>query len=334
MSRPTIKDIARASGVSEAAVSFALNGKSGVSERTRARVLARADALGWQPNVAAQSLSADKAGALGLVIARSSESIGNESFFLGLIAGAESILTTLSLALVLQIVPSVDDEMETYRRWSSERRVDGVLLVDLRVDDPRPAVVDGLGLAAVIVGDPGAAAVPGVAINDAVAMGRIVGHLASQGHRRIAHVSGLPDLVHTKRRIDAFHAETSTLRISTAGSQPTDYSQASGVKVTQDLLAREDRPTAVIFDNEILAIAGLSSIRSARLRVPHDIAIVSWEDHVICTATDPQLTALRRDPLELGRNCASALVDLINGDSVQSTDTPVPELMIRGSSLS
>lgn len=332
MGRPTIKDIADATGVSEAAVSFALNDKSGVSAATRARIKESAEALGWHPNVAAQALSADRARALGLVIARSPDSVGSESFFLGLIAGTESVLTSLSLALVLQIVPSVDDEIETYRRWRSERRVDGILLVDLRIGDPRPAMISELGLSAVIIGDPGTNAVPGISINDAPAMEAIVDHLAGQGHRRIAHVSGLPDLTHTRRRTEAFRAAASALGIRTAGSQSTDYSQASGVRVTNELLMREDRPTAVVFDSEILAVSGLSTIHSAGLRVPDDIAIVSWEDHVICTATAPQLTALRRDPFTLGRDGASALVDLVNGGAVRDRHEPTPELIVRGSS--
>lgn len=331
MSRATIKDIAVAAGVSEAAVSFALNDKPGVSEATRARIRSSAETLGWYPNVAARALSIDKARAVGLVIARPPERLGSESFFLQLIAGIESALTRLSLALVLQIVDSVRGEMETYRRWWSERRVDGVLIVDLRTDDPRPDMIADLGMPAVVIGDPGKSSVPGIAIDDTPAMNAIVTHLAEQGHRNIAHVCGPTDLAHTKRRIDAFATTTEALGITTIGSQSTDYSESSGVTATRKLLNLPDRPTAIIFDNEILAVSGLSTVHSAGLSVPGDVAIVSWEDHVICTATEPQLTALRRDPFALGRRSASALLDLLRGDEAHDVDEPTPQLTIRGS---
>lgn len=93
MDRTTIKDIARVAGVSPGAVSFALNDKPGVSDSTRARVKAVAKDLGWRPNVAARALSANRAGAVGLVIARDDRSFAGEGFFLHLIAGMEEILT-------------------------------------------------------------------------------------------------------------------------------------------------------------------------------------------------------------------------------------------------
>ncbi|GAB3564026.1 LacI family DNA-binding transcriptional regulator [Spelaeicoccus albus] len=331
MTRATIKDIAIAAGVSEAAVSFALNDKPGVSADTRSRIRASAEALGWHPNVAARALSADKARAVGLVIARSPERVGSESFFLQLIAGIESALAKLSLALVLQIAPSVDDEMNTYRRWWSERRVDGVLLVDLRTDDPRPEMIAALRMPAVVIGDPGNSSIPGIAIDDTPAMNAIVAHLAEEGHRNIAHVCGPADLAHTRRRIDAFRSATSSLGITTIGSQSTDYSESSGVEATRQLLALPNRPTAIVFDNEILAVSGMSTIHAAGLSVPGDVAIVSWEDHVICTATVPQLTALRRDPFALGRRSAAALLDLLDGKPAHGVDEPTPGLTVRGS---
>ncbi|MCQ8208073.1 LacI family transcriptional regulator, partial [Cutibacterium acnes subsp. acnes] len=117
MDRTTIKDIARVAGVSPGAVSFALNDKPGVSDSTRARVKAVAKDLGWRPNVAARALSANRAGAVGLVIARDDRSFAGEGFFLHLIAGMEEILTPARTALVLQLVASREEECEVHRQW-------------------------------------------------------------------------------------------------------------------------------------------------------------------------------------------------------------------------
>lgn len=82
MERPTIRDIAREAGVSVTAVSFVLNDKPGISEKTRDRILATASRLGWVPSARAQALSLAKSDVIGLFIARDPESYGSERFFL------------------------------------------------------------------------------------------------------------------------------------------------------------------------------------------------------------------------------------------------------------
>jgi DNA-binding LacI/PurR family transcriptional regulator len=127
--RPTIDDVARAAQVSKGAVSFALNGRPGVADTTRARILAAADDLGWTPSASARSLSTQRALAVGLVVAREPELLGADPFFPPFIAGIETVLAKRGHALVLQVPPSADAELDGYRRLAVDRRVDPVGLV-------------------------------------------------------------------------------------------------------------------------------------------------------------------------------------------------------------
>jgi len=333
MPRPTMRQIAEVTGLSEAAVSFALNGKAGVSPATVRRVHEAAEKLGWRRNVAAAALSGARAGAVGLVLARSNEGLGNDSFFLRLIAGIESVINAESQALVLQIVETIQEEQETYQRWWSERRVDGVFVVDPRVDDPRPAQLRALGLPALFVGASSEMGLPGVSIDDAAAMGLLVEHLSEQGHTHIAHVAGINGLVHTRRRVEAFARVSKDLGIRAHSSYLTDYSQHSGIEATEEILALADRPTAVIYDNEVLALAGLATFNEHGVVVPRDMAVVAWEDNIIWTAVRPQLTALRRDPAVLGARSAHSLLELIAGIVPADVQMPTPELVVRDSTV-
>ena len=137
MPRVTIKEIARRCGVSQGAVSYALNNQPGVSEATRARVLKVAAELEWVPNWAARQLSAARSETFGLVLARTVQTLIEEPYFMGFVGGVESVLGEKSYALALQVVADLDEEQATYRKWAAERRVDGVIVVDLRVADPR-----------------------------------------------------------------------------------------------------------------------------------------------------------------------------------------------------
>ena len=194
-SRVTIRDIAERAGVSKGAVSYALNGRPGVSDDTRGRILSIADELGWYPNRAARALSASRADACGLVLARPARTLALEPFFMEFIAGVEVELSSRSVALTLQLVDDARQEIDVYRRWWGEHRVDGVLMVDLRVDDPRVDELVRLGLPAVVVGGPlENRALPAVFHDEASVVVDAVHYLAALGHARIAHVTGVARL--------------------------------------------------------------------------------------------------------------------------------------------
>src|SRR5579875_2823472 len=139
--RVTIADIAHRVGVSRVSVSYALNSRPGVAEKTRARILEVANEMGWHPNAAARALAGSSVSVCGLVLARPARTLAVEPFFMSLIAGMESVLSADSIGLTLQLVDSLAGELAVLRRWWAERRVDGVFLVDLRVTDPRIALV-------------------------------------------------------------------------------------------------------------------------------------------------------------------------------------------------
>lgn len=338
MRRPTIRDIAQAAGVSAGAVSFALNGQRGVSEETRERIRQVADELGWTPSAAARALSANRANAIGLVITRPTDSIASEGFFLRFIAGVERALTTRSLSLVLQLVSTPEEEDAVYRSWWAGRRVDGVILTDPRQGDPRPEHLMSLGLPAVMVGAPDGAwthlPIGTVATDDAAAMRLVVDHLHGSGRTRYAYVSGLAGLVHLDARRRAFRDATLALGLPEPVSVSTDFTEDSGADATRALLTADprQRPDAVVYDNELLALGGLVAIQEIDMTVPDDVAVVSFEDSPVCRVVNPPLTALHRDPADLGRDAAELLLAAIDGGGGGHRTATRPRLQVRGSS--
>ncbi|MFI6879895.1 LacI family DNA-binding transcriptional regulator [Streptomyces sp. NPDC050400] len=338
--RPTIKDIAKEAGVSESAVSFALNGRPGVSEATRARVRRVADRLGWRPSAAARALSGEGPATVGLVLARPASTLGVESFFLQLVSGIQEVLSLRRFGLLFQVVENLDAECDAYRRWWAEHRVDGVLVVDPRADDPRPPLLDELGLPAVVIGSlpPGddGTGHPGIAnlwADDARAMAGIVDHLDALGHRRIAHVAGLPELAHTRRRIASLRAEAERRGIE-AHSHTTDYSDTEGARTTRRVLDSASPPTAIVYDNDVLAVAGLGVAAERGIPVPAALSIVAWDDSVLCRSTHPALTALVRDTTAFGRRAAEELFALLDGGPARRVEDALPHLLERGSTAS
>lgn len=330
--RVTITDIAQRAGVSIGAVSFALNGRKGVSDETRARVMAVADELGWAPTSAARSLAESKTDTIGLILARDPYSFGVESFYMKFFAGIEIELSKRSFGLLLQIVGSLEDELATTKKWRNARRVDGLIAVDMRVDDPRLDIARAAGaLPTVIVGAPKQAdGLMSVGTDDAAGIAEAVEHLSTLGHRRIARVSGLPELLHTQIRDDAFREQ-----IVAIGGEgvilPTDFSPQAGADATTELLSRQDPVTAIVYDNDVMAVAGMRVAAERGVRVPEDLSIIAWDDSVLCLYTQPTLTALSHDVVEFGTQVARRLFELIDGGAASSYLVTPPQLEVRDS---
>ncbi|MER7623360.1 LacI family DNA-binding transcriptional regulator [Streptomyces sp. NPDC126503] len=332
MARPTIADIASRAGVSKGAVSFALNGRPGVSAATRERILRVAEEMNWRPHSAARALGGARAGTVGLVLARPARTIGLEPFFGQLLSGLQAALSTRGTALQLLVVEDTAAEIEVYRRWASEHRVDGFVLVDLQVRDPRVPVLEELGVPAMVIGGPGRhGRLPSVWADDREAMLSLVEYLAALGHRRIAHLAGLPAFQHTRRRIRAVRDGARRLGLE-AVSLPTDFSDAEGAAATRTLLARPRRPTALIYDSDVMAVAGLGVAAEMGVAVPGELSVVSFEDSALARIVHPALTALTRDTFALGEQVARALLALLDDpEEARDIKNPTPRLTVRES---
>ena len=332
--RPTIADIAREAGVSKGAVSYALNGQPGVSDATRQRILAIADRTGFRASAAARALAGAPAKVVGLALQRPASTLGVEPFFMELVSGVEQELSLHSYALLLQMVPDdrADSETGIYRQWWHDRRVDGVLLCDLRADDPRVPAVHDLGLPAVVIGQPAVAApLRSIWSDDGLSMTEAVEHLAALGHRRVARVAGIRDLAHTTTRTHAFTRACARLGLTGPETVWTDYSGEDGARATRALLSAAEPPTAVIYDNDIMAVAGLAVAQEMGRTVPADLSIIAWDDSPVCPLVHPPLTALSRDIAAHGARAARLLLATIAGEPVTDVRDEPARLTVRGS---
>ena len=261
-------DVARRAGVSKGAVSFALNDRPGVAPQTRERILAAARDLGWQPSTRARALSRSRAFAVGLVMRRAPELLGADPFFPQFLAGVESVLAGRGSALVLQVVGD-DDEAEaaSYRRLAGQGRVDGVFLNDMLVDDHRFGLLAGLGLPAVAVGRPtGPCPFPVVTVDDRQGVAGLVEHLLGLGHRRIGFVGGPEGYVHSLSRRAAWRQALEAAGVAPGPELVADFTGPGGAAATRALLELADPPTAIVYANDVMAIAGMGVAIGARPR--------------------------------------------------------------------
>ncbi|MFD7921929.1 LacI family DNA-binding transcriptional regulator [Streptomyces sp. NPDC059740] len=330
--KPTIADVARRAGVSRATVSFVLNGRPGVAEGTKARVLAAAEGLGWTPSRQARALSLGKAGAYGLVLARDPEQIGADPFFPAFIAGVEAVLGRRGDGLMVHVT-TPEREQDVYRRLAAEQQVDGVLLTDLRRDDPRPPLVREVGLPAVVVGQPEwGGGLTAVSLDDEPAYAAAVRRLAELGHRHIAHVEGPQDLLHARRRRRAWETTLRALGLPEGPVLPGGFTPEGGAQATRELLSgRAEPPTAIVYGNDLAAMAGLSVAQELGVRVPEQVSLVGYDDAPLTRYSYPPLASARADARGWGEAAARALDAVIADGTAAHVQLPPAQFVPRAS---
>ncbi|KUN38845.1 LacI family DNA-binding transcriptional regulator [Streptomyces longwoodensis] len=330
--RVTIKDVAAAAGVSKGAVSLAFNDKPGVSEATRARIFAAARQLGWAPNSSARSLSRQSVDTIGLAICRPARLLGLEPFYMEFISGIESVLAERNCSLLLRLVGSLEEETRLQQSWWRERQIAGSILVDFHQEDPRVGPLRELGLPAVAVGHPTlTGGFPSVWTDDAVAVAEAVRYLAALGHRRIARVGGPAGLGHSVIRAKAFEETMAALGLDGRPHVETGFSGEEGARATRSLLLSADRPTAIVYDNDLMAVAGLGVAAEMGVSVPDELSLLAWDDSQLCRLTHPTLSAMSHDVHGFGAQVTRVLFDVIAGQDVVSRPVATPSLVPRAS---
>ncbi|MFF1542700.1 LacI family DNA-binding transcriptional regulator [Streptomyces sp. NPDC058291] len=330
--RITIKDVAARAGVSKGAVSLAFNQRPGLSEATRERIFAAARELGWEPDLSARSLSNRRVDAVGLAICRPARLLGLEPFYMEFISGIESVLTEHSCSLLLRLVRDLDEETALQARWWRGRQVAGSILVDFHEDDARVPALKDLGLPAVAVGHPSlTGGLVSVWTDDATAVAQAVRYLAALGHRRIARVGGPLSLGHSGIRSASFESTMAELGLEEAQQIATGFAGEEGARATRALLLSARRPTAILYDNDIMAVAGAAVAAEMGLSVPHDLSLLAWDDSQLCRLTHPTLSAMSHDVHGFGAEVARTLFAVLAGEEVESHQVPTPALTPRGS---
>lgn len=332
MERVRIIDVARRAGVSKGAASFALNGRPGVSEQTRERVLRIAAEMGWRPNAAARALAGGRTDAIGLVLNRPPRVRGVEPLLQHFMEGVQDELVDHALTLSVQVVAGHEAELATFERWTTANGVDGIVVIDLRVDDDRPAVLRELGVPAVFLGDPRhTGGVPTVWSDDASAARELVAHLAGLGHRRIARVASASRLVHSLLRTEAITAALVEAGLPAPQVLEPEGSPGAAPQTTRRLLTAAERPTAIVYENDLQAMAGLAVASELGLDVPGDLSMLAWDSSGLSRLTHPTLTVMSRDARADGARAVRMLLELIDGAEVGPVQAPTARLEARAS---
>lgn len=268
---------------------------------------------------------------IGLVVVRPALQLGDEPFYHEFIAGIDRFFATRGYSLLLQIVADAESELATYTRWAANGSVAGVVLTDLRTGDDRVRLVEELGFSTVVVGDPESAqGLSSVWTGDESSMRLAVRQLYSLGHRALGRVSGPRLLAHSHIRSEIFREICAELGIA-AFEEESDYSEDGGQNSTRKLLENPVRLTAIIFDDDLMALGGLRELELHQLTVPEDVSVLAWDDSVLCQLSTPTLSVMGHDVQVIGDLTGEAMLETIHHRGPTHREGPVASFISRES---
>ena len=330
----TIRDVAAFAGVSITTVSHVLSGQGRISERTRQRVLKASEELGYRANVHAQQLVTRRSRTMAIQIANSVDAsstcalVPNSDYFLEVLNGAAEAAAKRGYALILIPPDAEPDSLDAFV-------VDGAILVDPRGDEPffsgpwesRPLVTTGRPIRPW-------RDVPITVDNDLTGAAELmIDHLLAQGYRRPAMIttdtsrSYTADMLAGYRSAAARHGFDQV--VVEVDEPPT---MAGTARALDQVLGSAPAPDAVFTSSENLALGVLNEAVRRELRVPVDLGIASAVDSGALQLTSPQITGMFVYPRDVGREAASALINLIEGGPVEPRTIEVPvRLNVRNS---
>ncbi|WP_031066247.1 LacI family DNA-binding transcriptional regulator [Streptomyces sp. NRRL WC-3742] len=334
----TSEEVARLAGVSRATVSRVLSGTVRVSEATRHRVEEAAAQLGYEPDVAAQSLSGARSKTIALgffandVWALSQLTRPQYHFHLDVLRSIETAAAKAGFDLLLPSRPN-STASDSYVRLLRSRRVAGAIMVACPPGDVRTQALIESELPTVFIDSIGVGSHATYVTSDNIeGARRITEHLLDLGHRRIARITGTETDPSGQDRITGIRQALAARGIP---EDPTltgrsDWSIEGAYHATLELLERQADFTAVIAESDMMAIGILRALHEHGLRVPEDVSVTGFDDIDLCEFTAPPLTTVRQDADAMGTGAVHALLSLVDGTGVEPIVLPT-EIVVRRS---
>ncbi|MFD2611385.1 LacI family DNA-binding transcriptional regulator [Paenibacillus gansuensis] len=329
--KATIYDVAKEAGVSIATVSKVINGKGKISEKRRKEVLKIMERLQYQPSMIASALTGKKTYSIGLLV----PDISNP-FFSEIARSVEDQGHQLGYSLIICSTDNKDERIEKYIALLKQKKVDGIIIgTGSDQLDVLNSLSGTMPIAAI------GREVPDVDMHTVVVDdyegGRMAArHLLELGHTQFAVLSESLKLISSRERLRGFSQMLMEAGIEWSESmlKICDYRVEDGKRQALELFRQDSVPTALFCCNDMLAVGAYQAAKQEGIRIPSDLSVVSFDNTILATVTDPPLTSIAQPMEHMGKLCVDLLVDQLKIGNVAVMKQRVvlrPELVERHS---
>lgn len=334
MNRPTIKDIAEDCNVSLSTVSLVLNGNPRISDKTKERVLASVDKLGYQPNIQARSLASKSSMTLGVVVP-ALDHVFADIYFGEIISGIYDRAIADGYKVMLDIANENFISSKEYFNILQSRRVDGLLFVASSVNDEYLREFEGRNSPVLLVNH----YYPGSELNTIMLDYRDSARLAAEyliglGHSQIGLIAGTNTYTGLDFRT-AFTQELEQRGIPESQRPSLDggpnWSQEEGFEAAKFLMENTPGLTAILAGNDRMALGAMRYLLQSGRRVPHDVSIMGVDDIPSAAYSTPPLTTIHHPLYEIGKRACQRVQELFKKELSSCKEIIPVELVERES---
>ncbi|GGE23251.1 LacI family transcriptional regulator [Marinithermofilum abyssi] len=309
----TIKDVARAAGVSPSTVSRVIAGSDRISLKTKERVRRAMERLDYVPNAIARSLARSHTRTVGFTLARRADQAFSNPFFSEVLRGMSSVAQKRDYNILLSISMDEREERDKCLQLLRERRVDGLIVSTSRIEDPLIEALVDEEVAFVVIGRSASRPVLSVNNDNIQASYQAAMHLLKQGYRQIAFISGPSELVVSEDRLKGYQQALmdSGIPVSKDHIASVEFSEEEGFQALSRMREQGIPFDAVLAADDLFALGALRFAQEYRISIPDELGIIGFNDTPLMTYTHPPLSSVRILSYELGVEAMELLIDVL-----------------------
>lgn len=307
----SLKDVAQACGVSVATASKALNGHSDVGAATAKRVKEAAQNMGYLPNTVARALKTHRTNNIAVLFSDDAQSGLTHNYFSNVLEGFRAVAEANDYDITFISNNQASRKLSYYERCRS-RGVDGIVIACVNFESPQIREIIYGNIPTVTI-DHIFSNCTAIISDNVSGMKDLVEHAVGMGHKKIAYIHGKPSSV-TQDRLASFYRTLyeHNIQVPEHYVMEADYLDWAGAAYcTKKLLDMKDRPTCILYPDDMACIGGMNIIQRAGLRIPEDISVIGYDGQQVSSILTPALTTLRQDTRKIGGSAAEKLISMI-----------------------
>lgn len=310
----TIKDVAKKAGVSISVVSKTYNNYVDVSEETRQRIFAVAKELNYTPNIVAKNLSSKKQLTFGLISSGVLNDNEKDNNAFDIFKGVYREISASHFELSIYLIDSQKQKQQSYVQYCRERNIGGAILQGIRIDDSYYEELINTDIPCVvldIMNETENGMIGSVSIDNAKASEAMALYLLERNHREFAVIAGTKETYVNKERMKGVQTALGSynLQLNDIDVLDADFSEGLAYKAAKAYL-QKNKPTAFLCFSDLMAFGAMKAVKEAGLRIPEDVSITGFDDLVFSNFTQPPLTTIKQDFMEIGKVAARLLQDI------------------------
>ena len=328
----TIKDVAALAGVSPSTVSRTCKNNPSISAETKEKVRKAMSELGYEPNFQASNLATQNSRTIGIILPPSVREAYENSFYLEAIRGISQFCNQRQYINTIITGDSTEEILQAIRSMTRSGQVDGFIVLYSMRQDPVTDFLYNEGLLYVLIGKAYQFTNQTIYIdNDNLLAGReATEYLYQLGHRRIAYLGSDSSLIFSADRKAGYQLALASHQLPVRPEYCAEVKNASenNEEAIRGLLLQEDRPTAILVSDDILAVSLERVCLETNLSIPEDLSIISFNNSLFARLTSPQLTSIDIGAGQLGSEAASQIINHIENPNLPATKIIVPHHLI------